>query len=325
MKIALVILNWNGKDLLEKFLPSIITHSPYATIYVADNASTDDSISYVKTHYPEINIIQNTKNEGYAKGYNSALKNVKADLYGLINSDVEVTPYWLNPIIDFYQENNNASIVQPKILDYNNKHLFEYAGAAGGFLDKYGYSFCRGRVFNTLEKDTNQYKSSSITWASGACFFIKEKDFKALNGFDSDYFAHYEEIDLCWRAKNKGLNVNCITESIVYHIGGATLKNSSPFKTYLNFRNSLFTLVKNLPSNKLISIIFTRMILDGVAGIRFLILGQPKHLWSILKAHISFYTKLRTMYRKRNQHQIKDYYHKKSVVWDYFLNRKLNS
>lgn len=326
MKIALVVLNWNGKALLEQFLPSIIKNSPQADIYVADNASTDNSVAFLKKEFPDVTIIANKKNYGFAKGYNVALKKINSEVFCLINSDVETSKNWLVPIIEHYSQNKSASIIQPKILDYNNKNKFEYAGAAGGFLDKYGYAYCRGRIFEHLEKDNNQYKNSKITWASGACFFIKKEDFTSLNGFDEDYFAHYEEIDLCWRAFNKNLSINYIADSTVYHVGGGTLNNSNPFKTFLNFRNSLFTLVKNLPQQKLIPIIFTRMVLDGLAGIRFLLQGQPKHLWSILKAHFSFYTHLKKMYLKRDLHQKPNYYHKKSIVWDYFvLNQKTHN
>ncbi|MGY5352925.1 glycosyltransferase family 2 protein [Wenyingzhuangia sp. IMCC45533] len=322
MKIALVILNWNGKELLKQFLPSIVNYSNGATIYVVDNASDDDSVEFLNKHYPQIQIISHPKNYGYAQGYNLALQQINADVYGLINSDVEVTEGWLTAIYDFYRLNTKASVVQPTILDFRNKDFFEYAGAAGGFLDKYGYAFCRGRIFNTIEKNSEQYSSTNITWASGACLFIKASDFKDLNGFDEDFFAHYEEIDLCWRAKNKGLAVNYLAESKVYHVGGATLKNSNPFKTYLNFRNSLFTLVKNLPKKQLFSVIFIRMILDGIAGFRFLFLGQPKHFISILKAHASFYAHFNKMYQKRSKHQVTDYYHQKSVVWSYFIKKQ---
>jgi len=322
MNIALIILNWNGKKLLEKFLPSVVANSKEAKLYVVDNASTDDSILFLNKNYPNIKILKNTTNKGYSTGYNTALQHIKADVFCLLNSDVEVTKNWLQPILNFYKNTPNASIVQPKILDYKNKTLFEYAGAAGGFLDKYGYAFCRGRVFDTLEKDTNQYQTNSITWASGACFFIKNTDFKLLEGFDEDFFAHYEEIDLCWRAKNKNLSVHFIAESTVYHVGGATLNNSNPFKTYLNFRNSLYTLAKNLPSKKLIPIIFIRMVLDGIAGVRFLCKGQRKHLWSILKAHGHFYLNLPKMIRKRDTQQNNDYYHQQSIVWSYFIKQQ---
>lgn len=319
MNIALVVLNWNGRDLLEKFLPTLVKNSPEANIYLVDNASMDTSVPYVEKFFPEINIIQHATNEGFANGYNLALSQIDADIYTLINSDVEVTPNWLQPIIQFYNTNKNASIVQPKILDFKYRSYFEYAGAAGGFLDKYGYAYCRGRIFETIEADKNQYKSAPIFWASGACLFIKAKDYKELGGLDSDFFAHYEEIDLCWRAQNKNLSVNYIAESTVYHVGGGTLKKQSPFKTYLNFRNSLFTLVKNLPKKKLFPILFTRMVLDGVAGIRFLLRGEVSHLWSILKAHVSFYRNFSNMYQKRNKDQRKDYYQTKSIVWNSFI------
>lgn len=322
MKIALVILNWNGKALLEQFLPTMVAHSQQANIYVVDNASTDSSVAYVKDNFKEISIIEHPTNEGFAKGYNLAIPQIDADLIGLVNSDIEVTKNWLAPIISYYTENSTASIVQPKILDYNSKNKFEYAGAAGGYIDKYGYAFCRGRIFDSIEEDKNQYKSSPISWASGACLFIKNNDFKLLKGFDNDFFAHYEEIDLCWRAKNKGLEIHYIENSTVYHIGAATLKVTSPLKTYLNFRNSLFTLIKNLPKKQLIPVLFIRMVLDGLAGVQFLLKGQVKHLFSILKAHFSFYKGISRMYKKRDTHQETNYYYKKSIVWSYFIQQK---
>lgn len=324
MKIAIVILNWNGKELLEKFLPSVIKFSTEADIYVADNASTDDSIDYIKTMFPTVTIIQNKTNDGFAKGYNLALKNVDATVFGLLNSDIEVTENWLQPIITKYRNDYSTCIVQPKILDYKQKTHFEYAGAAGGFIDKYGFPYCKGRIFENLEEDKNQYSSGEIFWASGAAFFIKKEAYDQLNGFDEDYFAHFEEIDLCWRAKNLGFKIESILESTVYHVGGATLKNSNPYKTYLNFRNSLFSLVKNLPKEKLFSIIFIRMVLDGVAGVRFLFQGELKHLFAILKAHISFYKNLRLFLNKRNSSTIKNYYQTTSIVRSHFLNKNKN-
>src|SRR5690606_34479721 len=201
MKIAVVILNWNGKKLLEQFLPSVIEHSKEATVFVADNGSTDDSLAFIKSHYPSIKIIRNTINGGFSKGYNDALKHVEADVFCLLNSDVEVTKNWLLPIINVFEKEQNTAIIQPKILDYKNKAYFEYAGAAGGFIDKYGFPYCRGRIFETLEKDEGQYDNSTdIFWASGACFFVRSEVFKKLNGFDEHFFAHMEEIDFCWRA-----------------------------------------------------------------------------------------------------------------------------
>ena len=323
MKLAIVILNWNGKKLLEQFLPSVIQHSKGADIYVADNASTDDSIAFIKSNYPTITVIQNNENGGYAKGYNDALTAVKADVFCLLNSDVEVTQNWLNPIINAFNEDINTAIIQPKLLDYNKKDCFEYAGAAGGFIDKYGYPYCRGRIFNTLEKDHGQYNDSiEIFWASGACMFIKSNVFKELNGFDEYYFAHMEEIDLCWRAKNLGYKVKYVGESKIYHVGGATLKNSNPKKTFLNFRNSLFTLTKNADSF-ILGKICVRLILDGIAAIKFLIEFKPQHTFAILKAHFSYYYHLNRVLaqRKSIKNKIK-YYSRTSIVFDYFVNKK---
>lgn len=323
MNIAIVILNWNGKKLLEQFLPSVLAFSEGATIYVADNASSDTSIQFVRKNFPEIIIIQNEKNGGYAKGYNDALPSVDEAVFCLLNSDVEVTKNWLAPIESEFELNPKTAIIQPKILDFNQKTHFEYAGAAGGFIDKYGYPFCRGRIFNTLEKDNGQYDDSlPIFWASGACFFIRKAVFNKLNGFDEDFFAHQEEIDLCWRAFNVGYQTKYIPESVVYHVGGATLDGLHPQKTYLNFRNSLCMLVKNLPKGKLIPVIFSRLVLDGIAAIQFLVNLQFKHFAAILKAHFHFYARFIKMYKKRGQTQQKQYFQQKSIVFSYFLKGK---
>lgn len=326
VKIAIVILNWNGQYLLEKFLPTIIKFSDLENveIYVADNASTDNSVSFVKKNFPSIKIVQNKTNGGYAKGYNDALKHVNADVFALVNSDIEVTENWLNPIISIFENEPKTAIVQPKILDYKNKNLFEYAGAAGGFIDKLGYPYCRGRIFSNLETDNEQYNDTiEIFWASGACLFIRSEVFNTLNGFDEDYFAHQEEIDLCWRAKNMDHLIKYVGNSTVFHIGGATLKEESPRKSFLNFRNSLFTLVKNLPTSKLIPVITTRLILDGIAGLKFLIEFRPIHTLAIIRAHFSFYYYLPKTIRKRNTHFLKrNYYTVKSIVWNYFVLRK---
>ncbi|REE82055.1 hypothetical protein BX611_1598 [Lutibacter oceani] len=323
MKIAIVILNWNGKQLLEKFLPTVVKQSQLSTveIYVADNASTDDSIHFIKQNYPSVKIVQNKENGGFAKGYNDALQFIDADIYGLINSDIEVTENWLDPIISTFEKEPTTAIIQPKILDYKNKYFFEYAGAAGGFIDKYGYPFCRGRIFSELEKDNQQFNDiKEIFWASGACFFIRTTIFKNLNGFDEDYFAHQEEIDLCWRAQNLNHTIKYVGTSTVYHVGGATLKEESPKKTFLNFRNSLFSLVKNLPKKDLFGIIFMRLVLDGIAGLKFLFEFRPKHILAILKAHISFYKQLSKMLAKRGNHKKRnDYFTIKSIVWQHFI------
>lgn len=329
MKTAIVILNWNGEKLLEQFLPSIVVHSAKdATIYVADNASTDNSIGYVKEQFPSVQIIQNTENGGYAKGYNDALKEIDADILCLINSDVEVTENWLSPVLDVFEKESETAIIQPKILDYKDKSLFEYAGAGGGFIDLYGYPYCRGRVFNVLEKDEGQFNDiSEIFWASGACFFIRSSVFKKLNGFDEDYFAHQEEIDLCWRVQNEGYTIKYVGTSTVYHVGGATLQESNPRKTFLNFRNSLLNVVKNVPKEWFLFVVFSRLILDGVAGFKFLIELRPIHTWAILKAHFSFYKNFYRFLKKRRKLQKRSTYNlHTSVVWQYFVlgRRKFN-
>ncbi|WP_397363092.1 glycosyltransferase [Olleya sp. R77988] len=322
MKIAVVILNWNGKELLEKFLPSVVAYSKEATIYVADNASTDHSVAFLKANYPEIKLIQNTENGGYAKGYNDTLQHVEEDVYCLLNSDIEVTKHWLTPIIETFNKETDTAIIQPKILDYKDKTKFEYAGAAGGFIDKYGYPYCRGRIFNTIETDTNQYQNTTIFWASGACFFIRKKAFRTLNGFDESFFAHMEEIDLCWRAFNLNFTTKYIGESTVYHVGGATLNASNPKKTYLNFRNSLFTLTKNASGNLFI-LMFIRLILDGIAGIKFLFSLKTSHTLAIIKAHFSFYAHLPKLLNKRKLISQKSGYNKtNSIVFNYYLLKK---
>ena len=322
MKIAVVILNWNGKQLLEQFLPSVITYSQIAEIYVADNASTDNSVSFVKTHFPSVKIIQNTTNGGYAKGYNDALQNVKADVFCLLNSDVEVTEGWLQPVIKCFNKEPNTAIIQPKLLDYKRKDYFEYAGAAGGFIDQLGYPYCRGRIFDTIEKDTNQYTDASIFWASGACLFIRASVFQSLKGFDEAFFAHMEEIDLCWRAHNLGYDTKFVSNSVVYHVGGATLSTLNPKKTYLNFRNSLFTLTKNAGGN-LFLLIFKRLLLDGLAAFKFLMQLQPAHILAILKAHLSYYQALPKLLKQRKQlSQSTSYYQQTSIVWSYFIKKK---
>ena len=322
MKIAIVILNWNGAALLQQFLPSINKYSPteIADIYVIDNNSTDNSISILKEKFPEVTIIQNDVNGGYAKGYNDGLKQIEADYYALVNSDIEVSENWLQPVLSHFNKHPNTAIIQPKILDFKNKSMFEYAGAAGGFVDKYGYAYCRGRIFDSIEEDTNQYNNTSIFWASGACFFVRSDVYKKLNGFDENYFAHYEEIDLCWRAQNLDYGIEFISESVVYHVGGATLNEANPKKTFLNFRNSLLTLVKNTPKKELFLIIFSRLVLDGVAGVKFLFNLKPLHTFAIVKAHFSFYAHLSAYLKIRKEipSKRKTYFQVKSIVWSYF-------
>jgi len=324
VKIAIVILNWNGKALLEQFLPSVLAHSKNAHIYIADNASTDDSIHFVNQKYPNVRIIRNTENGGYARGYNEALKYLDEDIFCLLNSDVEVTANWLAPIANRFQVDKDVAIIQPKILDFKRKTHFEYAGAAGGYIDKYGYPFCRGRVFNTIEIDEQQYdQACDIFWASGACFFIRKQVFVKLNGFDEDFFAHQEEIDLCWRAFNNNYKTYFEPSSVIYHVGGATLSTNNPQKTYLNFRNSLFMLLKNLPKHKVFPILFVRMLLDGLAGIQFLIKLKPAHFVAVIRAHLGFYSKFGMMKSKRStSYKNENYYLLKSIVTNYYVYRR---
>lgn len=323
MKTAVVILNWNGAKLLQQFLPSVIQFSENAAIYVADNASTDTSIDVLKTEFPSIKIIKNKGNYGFATGYNEALKEVEEPYYALVNSDIEVTENWLQPIEAIFDNQPKTAIIQPKILNYKKKTHFEYAGAAGGFIDKFGFPFCKGRIFDTLEEDLGQYETETeIFWATGACFFIRKDVFRTLNGFDGDFFAHQEELDLCWRANNLGYIVKYCPNSVVFHVGGATLNEANPKKTFLNFRNSLLMLTKNLPKNKLVPILFIRLILDGIAGIKFLFQGKIVHVFAILKAHFHFYHLLGRNLKKRNQFQKANYYYTKSIVWSYFVQRK---
>nr|AUN37941.1 glycosyltransferase [uncultured bacterium] len=320
-KIAVVILNWNGIKLLEQFLPSVIQYSPEATVYVADNASTDDSIAFVKTNFPTVKIVKNQTNKGFSGGYNDALQHIDAEIYALVNSDIEVTENWLKPILETFETEPKTAIVQPKILDFKKKDYFEYAGAGGGFIDKYGYPFCRGRIFDTLEKDNGQYNDKTeIFWASGACFFIRSSIYKELKGFDEDFFAHQEEIDLCWRTINKGYKIMYNSESVVYHVGGATLDQANPKKTYLNFRNSLLMLTKNLPQNAIFKILILRLFLDGAAGIKFIFSGQFVHCWAIVRAHFSFYALFVKNYKKRENNQVEKYFKTKSVVYEYYVN-----
>lgn len=319
-KIAVVILNWNGAKLLEQFLPSVVAFSEEATIYVADNASTDTSIEVIQKQFPSVKIIQNSGNFGFAKGYNEALKFVEEPLYALVNSDIKVTENWLVPIIEMFENDSETAIIQPKILDYKKKTHFEYAGAAGGFIDKFGYPFCRGRIFETIEADKNQYNDEiPIFWASGACFFIRKEVFRKLNGFDPDFFAHQEEIDLCWRAFNLGYQTKFTYKSTVYHVGGATLQQSNPKKTFLNFRNSLLMLVKNLPKNQLFPILFMRLCLDGLAGIQFIFKGKFQHFLAIIKAHFAFYSIGFQFYKKRTKYQRPDYHKINSIIYRYFI------
>ena len=320
-KIAVVILNYNGVYWLERFLDQVIKNSPEAEVIVTDNASSDNSISFLKEHFPKIRLIQNENNDGYAGGYNKALSQVNADYFVLLNTDVEVSSNWIMPVIDLMDKDPKIAACQPKIKQYHNKAFFEYAGACGGFLDKFGFPYCRGRIFETLEEDKGQYDNvMEVFWATGACLFIRTSSFFEIGGFDDEFFAHMEEIDLCWRLQKSGYKIMCQPKSVVYHVGGGTLNSSSSFKTYLNYRNNLYMLYKNLEKNRF-SIIFRRMALDGLSSIKFLMDGKPKHILAILRAHISFYAKISTLKRKRSKlkkSNLDDF----SIIYKYFVRKK---
>lgn len=302
-KLAIVILNWNGKHWLEKFLPNVIANSlaDGIEIFVADNGSDDDSVSFVKQNFAEVKILELGANYGYTGGYNRALIQIKAEYFLLLNSDIEVTHNWLTPLLKRMDENAGIGACQPKILSWHEKNMFEYAGASGGFIDKLGYPFCRGRIFDTIEEDKGQYNDAvKIFWATGACLLVRADAFFKAGMLDDEFFAHMEEIDLCWRMQNLGYEIWVEPASVVYHVGGGTLHKSNPKKTFLNFRNNLALLYKNLPSNKLFSTIFLRLILDGLAGVNFLPKGQFADIIAIIKAHFAFYGMLPYLKRKRN-------------------------
>jgi GT2 family glycosyltransferase len=299
---AVVILNFNGKDFLKKYLPSVIQYSSEAEIIVADNASTDDSVAFMQGKFPQVKLLVNKENAGFAGGYNWALSQVKAEFYVLLNSDIEVTPGWLTPVIQLLKSDKQVAACQPKIRSVFQKEYFEYAGASGGFIDKLGYPFCRGRIFEEVEKDTGQYDDvREVFWATGACLFVRAAVYHQLGGLDKDFFAHMEEIDFCWRAKNEGYKIMVQPASVVFHVGGGTLPKNSPQKTYLNFRNNFMLLYKNLPSDRLWKVLIIRLFLDGLAGLRFLFQGHFQDVAAVIKAHFYFYGHLGTLKQKREQ------------------------
>ncbi|NTW25542.1 MAG: glycosyltransferase family 2 protein [Lentimicrobium sp.] len=325
-KTAVVILNWNGKSFLEKFLPSVLQHSmPYADVIVADNASTDDSVEFLRKAYPEIEVICNTENGGFAKGYNDALSKVNAEYYILLNSDIEVTENWIQPVINLMESDPQIAACQPTIRSYHNPAKFEYAGAAGGFIDAYGYPFCRGRIFQQLEADDNQYNNPiEVFWATGACMFVRAEIFRRFGGFDEDFFAHMEEIDFCWRVKHEGLKIMVCPQSKVFHVGGGTLPKQSSFKTYLNMRNNISLLYKNLPAERLFPVFASRLILDGVAAFKFLVDGGFADFWAVVRAHMSFYRRF-PVHRKKRQainHSSVSCIYQGNIVVDHFLRGK---
>ena len=329
INVAVVILNFNGEKLLPQFLPSVITNSGNATIIVADNASTDQSLNILQ-HFPSVKIIQLEKNYGFCGGYNRALKQVEAKYYVLLNSDVEVTKGWLDPLITLLDSDSSIAAVQPKILAYKQQDHFEYAGAGGGFIDSFGYPFCRGRVFDTCEKDVGQYNDTrEVFWATGACFIIRSETYHVLGGLDEDFFAHMEEIDLCWRIQRAGLRVFYCGASYVYHLGAGTLQRSNPRKTYLNFRNGLSLLFKNWSTGNLWVKLPIRFMLDYAAAFKFLISGSTADAVAVLKAHRDFLSHFNTIRIKRKilldryPPTAKNFY-KGLILWQYFvLGRKI--
>ncbi len=325
-KVAVVILNWNGRFFLEKFLPSVF-NSSYKNIefVLGDNGSTDDSLTYVQSNYPTITILKNKENLGFAGGYNEILKQVNADYYVLLNSDVEVTDGWIEPVITLMETREQLAACQPKILSYHAKDKFEHAGAAGGFIDCYGFPFCRGRILDQTEQDKGQYKDAiEVFWASGAALFIKASAWEEVGGFDADFFAHFEEIDLCWRLKRLGYQIGYCPDSTVYHVGGGTLKTSNPQKTYLNFRNNLLMLQKNLAFSTALWVISIRLWLDLFALIKFISDGQFKDAWAISRGHQYFFKNFFKTAKKRSKQVLvenKKGQYRKSIIWDYYVNK----
>ncbi len=327
--VAIVILNWNGRHYLEKFLPSVLstTYDNYKVV-VADNASTDDSIDYLKTNFPQVELILLSQNFGFAKGYNEALEKVEADYYVLLNSDVEVSAGWLQPIINLLEKNDNAAACQPKVLSYNNKNFFEYAGAAGGWIDAYGYPFARGRVFEICEEDKGQYDTAQeIFWATGAALVIKSKVYRQLQGFDDYFFAHMEEIDLCWRIQLAGYKIYCCPQSIVYHVGGGTLPKGASKKTFLNYRNNQIMLAKNLPWSEKWWKIPYRLGLDQLSAVKNLLSGDAGYFVAVIKAHFAFFYWIFFVKKKKNEARKKNLKHfsgvyRGNIVWKYFVQKK---
>ena len=326
-KVAVVILNYNGKKFLEEFLPNVIanTNAEMAEIVVADNASTDGSVAFMQERFPSIRLIVNDFNGGFATGYNLALKQIEAEYFVLLNSDIEVTPQWIEPVVKLMDSDPNIAACQPKILSYYDKEKFEYAGASGGFIDKYGYPFCRGRVFQHLEEDHGQYDDAcEVFWATGACMFVRADLYLQHGGLDDSFFAHMEEIDFCWRMKNLGYKIYCCPQSKVYHIGGGTLPKSSARKTYLNFRNNLSLLYKNLPSNRVFWTIAYRIVLDWVAALKFLCGGGLKDYWAVIRAHFAFYRRIPSLrkVRKGLPKQLVGQVYQRNIVFENFLRGK---
>jgi len=324
MRVSVVILNWNGRDFLQKFLPSVCESTyPNLEIAVGDNGSTDGSVAFLRENYPDVKILENGRNLGFAGGYNAVLDRVEADCYVLLNSDVEVTSGWIEPVVAYLESHPDVAAAQPKIRSQREKTKFEHAGAAGGFMDRYGYPFCRGRMFHEVEEDKGQYDDPvEVFWATGAALFIRSDAWNAVGGFDAGFFAHMEEIDLCWRLKRMGYRIACVPASIVYHVGGGTLDTENPRKTHLNFRNSLMMLQKTLPPVSACWVLFVRFWLDWLAHAKFLLDGKPKNALAVCRAWLSFSRNVFRSAKKRKNHSTKPNttgLYKKSIVFAFFI------
>jgi GT2 family glycosyltransferase len=330
-KVAIVILNWNGKNFLSQFLPSVLKHSDasWVRVVIADNNSADGSVEFIRSAYPEIEVITFNKNHGYARGYALTLPQIQTQYYVLLNTDVEVTENWLDPLVSLMDQNTHIAAVMPKIRSFNQRENFEYAGAAGGFIDKFGYPFCQGRILTQIERDEGQYNETrEVFWTSGACMLLRAEAYSRTGGLDGDFFAHMEEIDLCWRLKRLGYSIFYCPQSVVYHVGGGTLPNDNPRKLYYNYRNSLYLLFKNIHRMGFLTILLPRMILDALSATAYLLQGKISFFFSVLRAHIRFYMSLRMLIHKRkiynriiakvNVNQI----YKGSIVYSFFIRKQ---
>ena len=329
--IAVVILNWNGRHYLKQFLPSVCEHSdfPGTEIFVADNGSTDDSVTFLRENFPTVKIIEFNQNHGFARGYYKALEMIDSTYYLLLNSDVEVTRDWLKPLYQAMENNPGLGACMPKMLSFDRKEYFEYAGASGGFIDRFGYPFCRGRILSIIEKDKGQYDDTrNIFWASGACMFVRASAYREAGGLDGEFFAHMEEIDLCWRMHRIGYTIAVVPGSTVYHVGGGTLPNNTPRKLYLNYRNNLFLLFKNLPVSQLIPVILIRMILDGMSALVYLFSGSGKFFFAVIRAHLAFQRRIPLLITLRKKLEGTSHtgnfseIYPGSIVFDFFVRRK---
>ncbi len=326
LKVAVVILNWNGEKYLREFLPAVVDALPdYAGVFVADNGSSDGSVAFLKENFPQVQLILFDENFGFTGGYNKALKKINAEYFVLLNSDILVSAGWIENVVEFMDKDRYIACCQPKILSYHNPRKFEYAGAAGGFIDYLGYPFCRGRVFDTLEEDNGQYdKPLEVFWASGACLFVRAKAFFEANGFDDDFFAHMEEIDMCWRMKRLGWRIFSCPQSVVFHVGGGTLPRSNPHKTFLNFRNSHYMLAKNVKISRFIPLFIARILLDQIAAFQFLVKGQINDFLAVWKALFVAFSMLganRRKFVKLPDSNVEGIF-QRSIVKMYFLERQ---